>query len=222
MIIFGGTNGSTDFGDGAVFDLTHSTWSALSLLGSPLSPRSLMHAFFDVPSQEVQFYGGINSNGSLSDGARFKLSDSSWTPLTSGPLSARTGSASTSSGSKLWIWGGVDSSSLADGAIYDASSASWSQINSNQAPSARSMSMAVEASSQIILWGGRDDQGPLQSGGIYTFDNDSWSSMLQDSHTPSARYRHEGVWTGSTMIIFGGCGNLGCSSVLNDGAVFRP
>ena len=42
---------------------------------------------------------------------------------------------------------------------------------------------------------------------------------MTTSGAPSARYDHTAVWTGSQMIVWGGCGG---STSLNDGGCYNP
>ncbi len=55
----------------------------------------------------------------------------------------------------------------------------------------------------MILWGGDNSSGWLDTGGRYNPAADSWTST-STANAPHARYRHTAVWTGSQMIIWGG------------------
>lgn len=75
----------------------------------------------------------------------------------------------------------------------------WSLIE----PEGRKGHTAIWTGSEMIVWGGRGDEGLLRSGGRYDPVTDTWASV-ETSGAPSTRERHTAVWTGARMIIWGG------------------
>src|SRR5947207_10518579 len=75
----------------------------------------------------------------------------------------------------------------------------------NHPPTGRSNHTAVWTGSEMIVWGGSDnDFGPeMNTGGRYNPSTDSWATM-STTNAPSARKWHTAVWTGSEMIVWGG------------------
>ena len=57
--------------------------------------------------------------------------------------------------------------------------------------------------SEMIVWGGYNSS-QLNTGGRYNPSTDSWTAT-STTNVPSARQSHTAVWTGSEMIIWGGC-----------------
>jgi hypothetical protein len=57
----------------------------------------------------------------------------------------------------------------------------------------------------MIVWGGTPTGGGtyLASGGRYDPQNDQWMPTSM-AGAPSARYRHTAIWSGETMIVWGG------------------
>jgi N-acetylneuraminic acid mutarotase len=93
----------------------------------------------------------------------------------------------------------------------------WTQTSTAGAPSARAGHTAVWTGSKMIVWGGRDATGSVNTGGIYDPATDSWKAT-STTNAPSAREAHTAVWTGSRMIVWGGFGY----GQLNTGGVYDP
>ena len=55
----------------------------------------------------------------------------------------------------------------------------------------------------MIVWGGADSFGTINTGGRYDPSTDSWTAT-STTNAPAARGSHTAVWTGSEMIVWGG------------------
>ena len=55
----------------------------------------------------------------------------------------------------------------------------------------------------MIVWGGYNDGGILNTGARYDPALNAWVAVSQ-TNAPSARFNHSAVWTGTQMIIWGG------------------
>ena len=86
------------------------------------------------------------------------------------------------------------------------------------APDARELHTAVWTGSEMIVWGGVNITGYLNTGGRYDPGTDSWTD-IGTTGAPSARGYHTAVWTGSEMIVWGG---EGLGPVLNTGGKYNP
>jgi hypothetical protein len=84
-------------------------------------------------------------------------------------------------------------------------------------PVSRSGHTAVWTGSEMIVWGGRNDN----LGERYDPATDTWLETSTSS-APSARSRHTAVWTGSEMIVWGGCGDSSCVYPTNFGGRYDP
>src|SRR5262249_5654369 len=71
------------------------------------------------------------------------------------------------------------------------------------APSARAAHTAVWTGSEMIVWGGGNMSGFLNTGGRYNPTTDSWTPT-STINAPSGRDFHTAIWTGSEMIVWGG------------------
>src|SRR5947208_6159800 len=67
----------------------------------------------------------------------------------------------------------------------------------------------------MIVWGGFNPSGYLNTGGRYSTGTDSWTATSTTS-APEGRYFHTAVWTGSEMIVWGGYN--GVAPYLNTGS----
>src|SRR5262249_40031885 len=74
--------------------------------------------------------------------------------------------------------------------------------------------------SEMIVWGGRGCGGNciLNTGGRYNPEADSWAAT-SIVNGPVARDRHNALWTGSEMIIWGGSDR---QNPLHTGARYNP
>ncbi len=86
------------------------------------------------------------------------------------------------------------------------------------APGPREAHSAVWTGTEMIVWGGVRQTGPLSDGGAYDPANDTWRTV-SNTGAPSPRFSHTAVWTGTEMIVFGGWSGQG---VLGDGGAYDP
>ena len=62
----------------------------------------------------------------------------------------------------------------------------------------------------MIIWGGTNQNGYLNTGGKYDPSTDKWVPIsVRDA--PVARFGHTSIWTGKYMIVWGGYGRNGVS-----------
>jgi hypothetical protein len=98
----------------------------------------------------------------------------------------------------------------------------WEPTATEDAPQARSRHLAVWTGSEMVVWGGTSNgaaSGALSSGGIYNRATSEWRAVSL-VNAPEARIDATVVWTGSTMIVWGGRNKVG--TALADGGVLDP
>jgi hypothetical protein len=119
----------------------------------------------------------------------------------------------------------------------------WTPTSTTNAPTARSEYTAVWIGSEMIVWGGRGQQGELNTdgkynprgkfsptptvtpnpylntGARYSPNTDSWTD-ISTTNAPDARYRHTAVWTGNEMIVWGGTTDT--ANYFNTGGRYNP
>src|SRR5437773_2230054 len=82
----------------------------------------------------------------------------------------------------------------------------WTATTLTNAPTPRVDHTAVWTGTEMIVWGGGDNNSQsFNTGGRYNPSTDSWTST-STTNVPAARGSHTAVWTGSEMIIWGGGG----------------
>jgi len=95
----------------------------------------------------------------------------------------------------------------------------WTMTDPTDAPSARFYHTAIWTGSEMIVWGGEDENYmPFSSGGRYDPSTDDWSATSL-TNAPNPRVAHTAVWTGDQMIIWGGFDG---NNYLNTGSRYDP
>jgi hypothetical protein len=113
------------------------------------------------------------------------------------------------------VWGGFPI--LNTGGRYNPTLDSWIATNLAAAPQGRNDYTAIWTGSEMIVWGGWNDQDFFNTGGSYNPGKDSWIATSM-TNVPNGRFQHSAVWTGNEMIVWGGW-NL---NYFNSGAKFDP
>src|SRR5207247_10106440 len=85
----------------------------------------------------------------------------------------------------------------------------WTPTSTANAPSARSRRTGVWTDTEMIVWGGDNNNVLLNTGGRYNPKANSWMT-ISAAGAPSGRYDHSGIWTGSEMIVWGGWNGSSC------------
>ena len=213
-------NQTAALNSGLTFDIDTGSWTEITPPGVALTPRSkALHAW--APSYgKLILWGGQNNSGTLfNSGAMYDLANDEWQSM-----SQANAPTPRSGASGLWspgimrfiVWGGEDSNHtlLRDGAFYEPDG-NWMQLSQVNAPLPRKDHTALIVDSAMIVWGGTACSGnPIcgttaltNTGGIFHIASNTWQSGGTDIasfDTPSPRTMHSAIWTGSTMIIWGG------------------
>ncbi|MFN7972586.1 MAG: hypothetical protein U0166_09590 [Acidobacteriota bacterium] len=151
-------------------------------------------------------------------GGRYDPATDEWHWIPSVPSSLYPNATVVWTGSEAILWGGSDGQYYSNwGAKYDPVAETWTPIGG--LPAARYRHSAVWTGTEMIVWGGQvANHFPTNTGGRYDPVTDSWTPTGLGAGTPSPREVHTAVWTGQTMIVWGGqyFGTLG------DGASYDP
>jgi len=153
----------------------------------------------------------------------------SWTPTAAVPEGAVLNTAIWT-GSEMIVWGGQNAGKFDSGSRYDPATDSWTTIAAAGAPSPRSLHTAVWTGSEMIVWGGCGQAHGFcetSTGGRYNPTSDTWTPTGNGGTVPVGRRSHTAVWTGTAMIVWGGCvtgslGNNQCEVELADGGRYVP
>jgi len=108
------------------------------------------------------------------------------------------------------IWGGNNDDTLDAGSIYNPVQNSWRPIQSVNAPTNRYLHSSIWTGKEMMIWGGIDEVSGLNlnDGKIYDYKMNVWIDISLVA-APSSRFAHSAVWTGQSMIIWGGSESSG-------------
>ncbi|MBI2552029.1 peptidoglycan DD-metalloendopeptidase family protein [Candidatus Uhrbacteria bacterium] len=240
MIVWGGDGG---FGEryllsGGRYNPTTNTWTATSTTSTDQNaPTSGGEGYTAVwTGSEMILWGGTlcSWRGELCAQGRYRPTTNSWIPMyISGAPSQRDGFTAVWTGAEMIVWGGDGAGPpfswvyFNTGGRYNPPANTWSPTSiTDDTPSGRSDHTAVWSGSAMLVWGGYFD-GPgtwdnyvLGSGGRYSPTGNSWLPV-SSMGAPAARRGHTAVWTGSEMIIWGGC-NVYCNLFIDSGGRYTP
>jgi slime mold repeat-containing protein len=96
----------------------------------------------------------------------------------------------------------------------------WQPLGTTDAPTARALHSALWTGSEMIVWGGKVAGMPnvTNTGARWDPATDTWTPTSLNG-APSPRHSHSAVWTGTTMIVWGGFGAAGYEV---DGGIYDP
>lgn len=175
----------------------------------------------------------------FNDGATYDLAAKTWTalPPAGEELAPRARHTAVWTGSEMLVFGGCRGDDLAclesfaDGARYAPSRGDWTRLPSPPVGFApRVRHTAVWTGKEMIVWGGETGfQSPQEPAALATgaaFDPalGTWR-LLRAAGAPSARFEHTAVWTGTKMLVFGGCARemtWYCTDERGDGGIYDP
>jgi N-acetylneuraminic acid mutarotase len=158
------------------------------------------------------------------------VADDTWMPTSALPVATNQLWPATAvwTGTEMIIWGGqtILGGRTNSGARYNPATDTWTPTSTTNAPRARRSHSAVWTGTEMIVWGGcspLSDYCGLGDGGRYNPATDTWTS-ISTTNSPASQGAHTAVWTGSKMIVWGGCSfgyNNRCN-LLNVGGVYDP
>ena len=225
MLVWGGYGKTGLAVAGGIYDPAADAWKPMSTANQP-SPRQGHSAVWT--GQAMVVWGGFAGAAVLGSGGSYDPATDTWTPLaTASAPSGRYDHGAVWTGSKMLVWSGYNQFDwLHDGASWSpgASGGTWlGALAAAGAPSGRQGATAVWTSKELLVWGGwtggpYEDTGGLFSPGSGT---GSWIPTTK-TDAPSARGEQVGVWSGSDLVIWGGCGGDSCGQILGDGGRFVP
>ena len=186
MIVWGGAaEGPVSLNTGGRYNPSTNSWTPTSTTGVPA--RSYHTAVWT--GSEMIVWGGLaGSSNSLSSGktccAQFVP------PRPTRTQAAPAGTSPTPSATPSF-----------SGERYNPVTDSWTATSTTNAPDGRAGHTAVWTGAEMIVWGGGNDIGFLNTGGRYNPSSNSW---MATSTTNAPAAGHTAVWTGSEMIVWGG------------------
>jgi len=224
MLVWGGKIlGSNSFTKtGGLYNPASFTWSSLSSSNESGAPTPRWQHTAVWTGTEMIVWGGLEDDGGTktNSGARYNPSTDTWNALpTDGAPSARSGHTAIWTGSEMIIWGGNGRT----GGKYNPSTNTWTSLANENTPFGKGHT-TVWTGSKMIVWGGAESDGITltysNSGAEYDPITNAWTP-ISISSTPSARSSHTAIWTGTSMLIWGG-GNQATGVFVNTGGKYNP
>jgi N-acetylneuraminic acid mutarotase len=199
MVVWGG-----DFDTGGRYNPLTDAWAPTSTVDAP-SGRYFHTAVWTGSLMVV--WGGFPT---LDTGGRYDPADDRWMPTStvSAPL-GRYWHTAVWAGSRVVIWGGYRQPTfLGTGGQYDPVGDAWTPTSTDQAPAGRAEHTAVWTGERMIVWGGNNlsfsgTGTRFDTGGIYDPATERWTPT-STADAPSGRDGHTAVWTGTSMVVWGG------------------
>ncbi len=223
VYVWGGTPGKGLYSNqGWSYDSNGNFWKLLTSVDNPSARRGHTAVW---AGQSMIIWGGEGVNGHLADGGIYNSETLLWEPIEKRKLqdfSARRNHTAIWTGKEMIIWGGRNEFDLLnDGSAYNPAKDTWRKVSSNHNLSKRSLHTSIWTGSKMILWGGTGESNSgqisaMNDGAIYDPTNDKWISVSGEN-APSERSNHTAVWTGDSMIVWGGRSN---NSLLGDGYIY--
>ena len=147
-----------------------------------------------------------------------------WSPTAALP-EATSGETAVWTGSEMIVWGGGGRDT---GSRYDPATDTWTATAMIGAPAPRTHHTAVWTGAEMVVWGGCGQVSnfcEIATGGRYDPVADSWTPVAPSPILP--RRRHTAVWTGTEMVVWGGCrtgsfGDNACEIELGAGGRYDP
>lgn len=231
MIVWGGELGANT---GGRYDPATDAWTPTSTGGSVPSPRSFHSAVWSGARMIV--WGGAaqgSSCGETNTGSRYDPASDTWSPTsTGGAPQGRGQHTAVWTGSEMIVWGGRrcecfgGSVFFNTGGRYNPVTDTWTTTSTGaNVPTARGDHVCVWTGSEMIVWGGRQDDYPsatVLTGGRYVPSTDTWIPTSTGRDVPTYRSDSVSVWTGSEMVVWGGRGGSIGTVPFSSGSRYSP
>ncbi len=234
LLIWGGEGqGGVTVNDGKILDLQSSIWSVVSTISAPSDRSYAATAFGDG---KFFVWGGVSQfsyNGSIAwsyrgDGAVYDVAADTWTATAATGVNTddRYKAPAVWTGSSFVVWAGVyglNFANTANGISYDPTGNQWSRLTPTGVTDKRAEHTAVWTGSQMLVWGGFSKPSGtivyLATGGTLNPETGAWSDTTTTG-APTGRAGHSSVWTGDSMLVWGGYGSN--AAYFNSGALYFP
>ncbi|MBN2382606.1 hypothetical protein JXQ70_06970 [bacterium] len=212
MVVWGGyVDGTGDpVNTGGKYYPDTDSWDQMGTAGSCPEPRR-WHSAVYTNLLGMVVWGGNDWLYPINTGAHYMPGSDNWVSIgtTNLPTESYSHSAIINASGKMVIWGGRTSSGCTSRGSTLDDWTGWSDLESAGAPSARFQHGAILASEDMIVWGGQLSSGAMtNTGGIYNFYDDTWTSIsTTDAQTPAVRDGHTLLWMDGVMLVWGGRDN---------------
>lgn len=223
MLIYGGQNASSPaYSDGAIYNSSTDTWSAISATNEPTARSGSLMVWTGT---DFFVWGGYSGGSVANGGALYDPDTDSWTASTNtnAPLNRRN-FAWGWTGSEVVVFGGYTGAArIITGGVYDPALDTWTPTSITNTPSARNFVSGTANATHFFVFGGIDNTPTrMNDGGVYEIATDTWTSWSGTNATGAPGQRRSPMmeWapTINKAVIFGGFD----TSAVNGGGHFGP
>jgi N-acetylneuraminic acid mutarotase len=176
LLIWGGyaVPGGCGLTSGGRYDPQANSWTPISTTNAPPAYRTQRGVW--TGRRLVVFGGQVCAPGASNEGGIYDPVTDTWvrTSMTGAP-SARSHHSMVWTGTRVIVWGGNDNFAggsldhFNDGFLLDPLDNTWTPTSMTGAPTARDrLAGAVWTGTQMLIWGGLNASGQLNTGGVYT------------------------------------------------------
>lgn len=173
MIIWGGSDSDTSWNTGGRYNPATNTWASggTSTINAPAARRLHTAVWTDT---EMIVWGGYEGVSYYANGGRYNPASDTWVAGGTSTTDAPTGRLAHTAvwtGTEMIVWGGDEGANYTDtGGRYNPASDTWlaGGTSTTDAPTARRGHTVIWTGTEMIVWGGLDSQGNLNTGGVYT------------------------------------------------------
>ncbi|MBA2434439.1 MAG: hypothetical protein H0V54_05020 [Chthoniobacterales bacterium] len=232
MIVWGGDSLTTRLLNGGRYNPDTNSWRSLSTVGAPQC--SVLMSTVWTGSEMIVWGGQDSTAADINTGGRYNPQTDSWLPVTNPQNGGvRQEHPAVWTGAEMIVWGSYSPSTSPSntGARYYPATDSWLPTSMVNVPLYRYAPQAVWTGSQMVVWGGCSDSfcfNRLDTGGRYNPASNSWQATSTVG-VAEKRYWFSAVWTGTEMIVWGGCDAQVCGpggnsdpNGLNNGGRYNP
>jgi N-acetylneuraminic acid mutarotase len=216
MIVWGGEGENGDLSSGSRYNPATDAWTETAALGAPDARAG--HVAVWTGREMIVWGGGVELSqgvfGMPITGGRYDPITDSWTSTSTGDNvpQGRMVFSAVWTGTEMIVWGGLGTmpdggtAVIKDGGRYDPQTDSWAPTSIQpDVPVARKYHEVVWTGSEMVVWGGMDDNyTSFNTGGRYDPRADTWTPTSTGPNVPAARFNFTAVWTGTEMIVWGG------------------
>ena len=199
------------------------TWSPLP--PAPLAARVWTSAIWT--GDEMVVYGGATDTAytPTDTGARFNPATGVWTPMATSPSPAprHTARMALVGDHIIEYGGGSFFDGVAGGGSFDLTTNAWS-VSASTTPGPRIYGVIAPMGDRVLTFGGwSSTTDHVGTAFVYDPTSDAWT-QTSTANAPSPRSFASAVWTGSEVIVWGGCsgGMPSCEQPKGDGARYDP
>jgi N-acetylneuraminic acid mutarotase len=170
MIVWGGSDGSTQLSDGAAYNPTTGHWSSLPAAGAPTA--RYMHSSIWTGSEMI-VWGGVgcsyDANGGpqpCSNGGAYSPVTNRWRAISSQATPEPSGGAvAVWADKKMLVWGGGTSPG---GGVYDPATDAWVPMATAGQPAPRDSHLSLWTGKELLVWGGLVAENDTFDGGRFS------------------------------------------------------